>query len=300
MFTVAKIVGSLVVAATALLFSIDASAQAPPPPPSGTPPPPPAAPLPSGSVLTPPARQDYEQTVNAVVERFKPSYVRRGAQRIAVYWNRQLTDRINQWVADERLVIGGQAAASRDTQSTKGPESVRLSGSTEKTVTRQRRENDVTRPAPPETWGWEFESGFLDPLMRASARIVDRATIIRLTAARAKGAGVGSVGAPDTQTLEINALEGYADLLVEILVSPAPQSPLGYEMNAVVKDIKTGTLMAHVNARHLPPSDAPQYVATSRGFELRQHPPELRRIASDLSLAVMDALTNYWRRAGGS
>jgi hypothetical protein len=110
---------------------------------------------------------------------------------------------------------------------------------------------------------------------------------------------VGSVGTPDAQTLEITALEGYADLLVEILVSPAPQSPLGYEMNAVVKDIKTGTLMAHVNARNLPLSTGPEYVATSRGFELRQRPPELRRVASDLSLAVMDALTTYWRRAGG-
>jgi hypothetical protein len=259
-----------------------------------------------GTVLTPPPRPDYEQTVNGVVDRFKPVYVRRGSQRIAVYWNRQLTDRISQWVADERLVIGGQAAFSKDAQSSKGDaqsskgsESTRLSGSGEKTVARQRQATDMPRPAPTEIWGWEFENGFLEPFMRAGARIVDRATIVRLTAARAKGTGVGSVGAPDGQTLEINALEGYADLLVEILVSPSPQSPLGYEMNAVVKDIKTGTLMAHVNARNLPPPTGPEYVATARGFELRQRPPELRRVASDLSLAVMDALTTYWRRAGG-
>jgi hypothetical protein len=36
-------------------------------------------------------------------------------------------------------------------------------------------------------------------------------------------------------------------------------------------------------------------VATSRGFELREQPPEIRRLASDLSLAVMDALGNYWK-----
>jgi hypothetical protein len=206
-------------------------------------------------------------------------------------------------VADERLVVSAQSAAMvEDKQSPSGPTNAWRGGdSSETIIERQRLTRDRQRSSPHEIWNWEFENGFLDPLFGAAVQIVDRATILRLTAAHAKGTGVGAVGKPDTPTLEVNALQGYADLLVEVLVSASPYGAQGYEMNVQVKNIKTGILMAHVNSRNLPtPPPAGEYVATSRGFELKQRPPELRRVASDLALGVMDALANYWRRTGGT
>lgn len=264
---------------------------------------------PTGTVLTPPPRPDYRATVEAVIDRFQPLYVKRGSPKIAVYWNRQLTDRLGQWVADERLVVGTQAGAMAERQTTTPPGSTppgstttwRAGGSAETITSRQRFAPDRERASPHEIWNWEFENGFLDPLLGAGVQVVDRATILRLTASQAKGTGVGSVGMPDAQTLEVNALQGYADLFVEVLVSASPYGVAGYEMNAVVKNVRNGVLMAHVNSRNLPPSQpAGEYVATSRGFEFKPRPPELRRVASDLALGVMDALANFWRRTGGS
>lgn len=256
---------------------------------------------PTGTVLVPPPRPDYRQTVAAAIDRFQPLYVKRGSPKIAVYWNRQLTDRLGQWVADERLVVSTQAGAMVERQSPPGSTTTwRAGGSSEHITERQRLARDPQRSSPHEIWNWEFENGFLEPLFGAAVQIVDRATILRLTAAQAKGTGVGSVGMPDAQTLEVNALQGYADLLIEVLVSASPYGTHGYEMNVVAKNVKTGVLMAHVNSRSLPtPPPAGEYVATPRGFELKQRPPELRRVASDLALGVMDALANYWRRTGG-
>jgi hypothetical protein len=256
---------------------------------------------PTGTVLVPPPRPDYRQAVAAVVDRFQPLYVKHGSPKIAVYWSRQLTDRLGQWVADERLVISSQAGAmveSSKLPSTSGS-TWRAGGSSERITERQRLARDPQRSSPHEIWNWEFENSFLGPLFEAAVQVVDRAAILRLTAAKSKGAAVGAVGMPDSQTLEVTALQGYADLLIEVLVSASPYGVQGYEMNVVAKNIKTGILMAHVNSRSLPtPPPAGEYVATSRGFELKQRPPELRRVASDLALGVMDALANYWRRTG--
>jgi hypothetical protein len=266
----------------------------PPPPPAGAPPAPPA--LRGGEVLTPPPAPDHERAIAATVERFRPLYAAQKSPRIAVYWNRSLTDRLSQWVADRRIVATGQLALMGERQAPTGDTTARLAGSGERTLTEQRLERDPRRPAPSELWGLEFENGFLDPLLRARATVVDRATILRLTAAKTTGTGVGSVGMPDEQTIEVRALQGYADLLVEILVSPAPAAPGGYVINAQVKNIASGAILAHVNSTGLAgAAPAREYVATSRGFEQRERPPEIRRIASDLSLAVMDALGSYWR-----
>jgi hypothetical protein len=292
----------LAVAACAVaLLPLQAAAQAgdprgtvPPPPPAGAPPAPPA---PGGSeVLTPPPAPDYDTTIAATIGRFQPLYTAQRSPKIAVYWNRSLTDRLSQWVTERRIVATGQFALMGERQAPSGDTGGKLAGSGERTLSEQRLAADAPRPAPTEVWGLEFENGFLDPLLRARANVVDRATILRLTAAKTSGTGVGSVGMPDGQTLEVRALQGYADLLVEILVSPAPQAPGGYLINAQVKNITNGMIMAHVNSTGLA-SAAPtrEYVATSRGFEMRERAPELRRIASDLSLAVMDALGNYWR-----
>lgn len=264
-------------------------------------PPPAVAPAPparGGEVLTPPPAPDYDKTIAAAVERFQPVYARQGSPRIAVYWNRTLTDRLSAWVADKRLVLTGQFAGMTDRPG--GDGAGKVAASAERTLSEQRLERDSARGgAPSEPWGWEFENGFLDPLMRAGTQVVDRAAIVRLTAAKTTGTGVGTVGMPDPQTIEIRALQGYADVLVEVLVSPAPRAPGGYLINATAKNVTNGILMAHVNSQPTAGGGTTrEYVATSRGFQQIERAPAVHRVASDLSLAVMEALGNHWRRTG--
>jgi hypothetical protein len=281
------------------LFATSALAQAPvpplpPPPPAQAPVPPPppgaAAPAraPEAPVIPPPPAPDPNAAADAAIERFKQAYARRGAPRIAVFWNRQLTDRLSQWVATDRVVATGNLAVMGDGKS--GGTNDKLAASGERVVSAQKIERDPARTSPGEAWSWEFQNGFLDPLLRAGARVVDRAAIVRLTAA--KRSGVGSAAAPDEQTIEIQALQGFADVLVEILVSPS-----GQDLHALVKEVNSGIVLASLDSRGLPGA-APtrEYVATSRGFESRDRPPELSRVAASLSLGVMDGLVRAWAR----
>jgi hypothetical protein len=277
------------------LFATAALAQAPVPPlpPAQAPlppvPPGPAAPAPARApeapVVPPPPVPDPNAAAAAAIERFKQAYAKRGAPRIAVFWNRQLSDRLSQWVATDRVVATDNVAVMREGGRNDGE---KLAASGERVVSAQKLDRDAARTSPGEPWSWEFQNGFLDPLLRAGAKVVDRAAIVRLTAA--KRSGVGSAAAPDEQTIEIQALQGFADVLVEILVGPS-----GQDLNAMVKDIDTGTILASVNSRTLPGA-APtrEYVATSRGFESRERPPELSRVASALALGVMDGLVRAW------
>jgi hypothetical protein len=266
------------------LVSTSALAQAPvPPPPAPTAP----ARAPEAPVVPPPPAPDPNVAADAAIARFKQAYARRGAPRIAVFWNRQLGDRLGQWVATNRVVTTDSLAVMREGGRRDGE---KVAGSGERVVSSQKLDREPGRSWPGEPWSWEFQNGFLDPLLRAGARVVDRAAIVRLTAA--KRSGVGTAAAPDEQTVEIQALQGFADVLVEILVSPS-----GQDLNALVKEIDTGTILASVNSRSLPGA-APtrEYLATSRGFESREQPPELSRVATLLSLGVMDGLVRAWAR----
>jgi hypothetical protein len=242
-----------------------------------------------GEVLTPPPKPDFEKAAAEAVERFRKVYREHGSPRIAVYWNRQLTDRLSQWVTTHRLVVTGSGSVAEE--GTHGAWSRSRSG--EAVVHGQRLERDPLRPGPDEPWGWAFQSGFLRPLMGAGVKVVDRAAILRITAS---GAGAKAVPVADDQVVEVSALQGFADLLVEILVSPSAQSPTSYEINATVKDVKDGVIMAYVNSRNLiQESVTREYVATNRGFELQERPPQLERVATNLALRVMNALAETWQ-----
>src|SRR5262245_31964683 len=136
------------VIALSILLSTATSApgQAPVPP---TPPaPPPGLERPMGSVLTPPPPPDYRQLEPAVIARFQPLYIKRGSPRIAVYWNRQFTDRLSHWVTDERLVVSTQTGALFEHQSPSATASVRTGASSEHVTERQRAVHDPQRASP--------------------------------------------------------------------------------------------------------------------------------------------------------
>jgi hypothetical protein len=272
--------------------------------PRGTVPPPPAAapePAPAArdtGVLTPPPAPEFQAEVAAVVGRFDPAYALKGSPRIAVYWNRQLSDRLSQWNSTDRVVLEERAAVSGQRT---GPAAERVDvqaqGERDAALTRQGMGQEARRAGPGEPWEWEFQNGFLDPFMRARARIVDRAAIMRITAAGTQ-TRVGRPRTLDAAPVEVDALRGLADLFVEVLLTPSPQMPGGQEFLAVVKDVNTGQILAHVNSRNAMQRLSPRrdYVATSRGFEPRDTPPPLRDLASNLAINVMDALLQAWRR----
>jgi len=261
-----------------------------------TAPPPGIRPVPREAVvLTPPPKPDYEAVVAATVDRFQEAYVKKSSPKIAVYWNRQLTDRISEWRRTERVAVTGGIDRR---EVTRNEEERRQSTRGDLSVERHTAAVDPQRQNPDDLWMWEFQSGVLDPLLQAGAQVVDRATIIRLIAVT-NPPGTGTAGMLSEQHVEMKALQGLAHLMIEILVTPSRQASAGYELAAVVKDVNSGVILAHVNSRNMKRELLPtskDYVATSRGFELRETPPKLFDVARNLTINVMEAMTNYWTR----
>lgn len=250
-------------------------------------------------------RSDPFKQQDDLVRQFAASYDKGGRPRLAFYWNRQLTDTLAQWYSDSRTITTGKTA-----NSTEGDLTLKQSGSTQNTVETQRRTGaDYTRKQPAETWEWEFQDGFLSPFLQANAIMVDRTAIMRIM-----GAGAEEI---EPRTVEIMALQGMADLLVEVLVADSAKSNTGYELRARILDVKTGRILAMVNSRGLKewqrkdqavatkngfdlpdeddesfgPERADQrFKATSTGFERKRKPPKLNVIAQNLAYNVMTGM----------
>ena len=160
----------------------------------------------------------------------------------------------------------------------------------------ERAGSDAKASKPEDRWMWAFEDGFLQPFLQAKAKVVDRATIIRLTAAESdKGATLQPIVAKQTET---DALKGYADILVEILITRSPSSLYGYEFKASAKDLKTGSIIANVTSLRWKAKDHPGrvVVASSEGYKVTNEVklPAVADVASGLTTDLMNALIRFW------
>jgi len=199
-------------------------------PPVLTPPPaaaaPVAAPVPVPSLL---AR-----------EAFARAYRRAGSPRLAVFWNRVFSDGLRDMAADSRLVVGMSSASG--------------SGGADKAFSERRagriavqvesRRADDARASPvSEIGAFRFQAGYLQPLIEEGARVIDRATIMRLTDA-ARRLADSAAPVDDRQLIEAAALQDHADLLIQIALSPSSESATGAFFHVSVLEIGTGRIRA--------------------------------------------------------
>jgi hypothetical protein len=267
----------------------------PPVPADVAPPGPPASEgRPPVRVLAPPPAPDLRAEVEAAVGRFQVVYARRGAPRLGLFWNRDLGDQLTRWETRRRHVVTGRGDAEVQEP---GKEAGRTAASSEITASDQRLGPEARRRGPGERLEWELQDGFLDPLLRAGVRVVDRATIIRIVGVREASRGRPGES-QEPQSVELLALQGFADILLEILLAPAPETDDGIELRAVAKEIATGTIVTQVSTRTMRRlvRTGPQYVATPRGFEPRPVPTILQDLTTQLALALMDSLAVQWSR----
>ena len=247
----------------------------------------------------------------ATVASFADAYGRNGKPRLALYWNRQLSEALSDWYSETRVVNATQGSSSMS-----GDFNLQQSENRQNTLEIQRRVHDQRRAVVSEGFEWEFQDAFLAPFLEAGAIIVDRGAMMRFTAAEDPSAG--------EKTVEVRGLQGKADYLLEILVAPNWKSSTGYELRTRILDVKTGAIVAMVNSKNLrewnpekgllatdrgfiDPSDAdegdesfgPQgedkYRATATGFEQRRKPPKLSKIAQNLAYNTMNGLMRQWK-----
>ncbi len=276
----------------------------------------------AGSTITPfPSspvqRENAFAAREQVVRDFAASYKKAKSPKIAIFWNRELTDTLDEWYGSSRTVISqnGQGSVSGNF----GSNNLNLNGqsNSQTTIEQQQRTNADQRAQFSETRDWQFQDGFLGPFLKAGAYVVDRAAIVRLTGVNA--------GGMNGKAIETKAISGMADILIEVLAGNTQQSRSGYELRARVLETKTGRILGYVNSRGLkewnekpaaiatnqgfilpddddddetfgPNSGGPErYRATSQGFKATRKPPKLDAVAQNLAYNVMDSLMGQWR-----
>lgn len=269
---------------------------------------------------TPVQRENVFQSRDQLVSSFSAAYQKAKKPRIAIFWNRELTDALDEWYGNSRTVVTqtgqGSLNGNLTSKSLSGDLNLSQSGSSQTTIENQQRTGANQRIQPSESWDWQFQEGFIGPFLKAGAHVVDRAAIVRLT-----GVNAGGNSGP---AIETKALQSMADLLIEVLVSPQGQSTTGYELRARVLETNTGRILAYVNSRGLkewnqpkeaiatnqgfilpddddddesfgPQASETKYRATAQGFTRSRKPPKLSVISQNLSYNVMDSLMGQWR-----
>jgi len=195
-----------------------------------------------------------------------------------VLWNREFSDRFSQWFSVNKKVVTNLTDMTLDRGKDKTIK-----------IENQIRRTDRKRGGLKETEVWRFQSKFIDSFLGAGAKVVDRSSAIRLTAV-SKTAG----STPDTQRVETQALQGYADLLVEVLLAKNGKQPI---FKLTVKDINNGQLVAQVFSDDKSNSGKELKFEPDPGGGFREvTQPDSRPsdFAHELAIMLMSSLNKVW------
>src|SRR5690606_26473171 len=118
---------------------------------------------------------------DAIVAGFSEAYRSAGQPRMAVYFNRELSDEVREWIPGTQRQLDVRASASYEAH---GP----LSGPVGGAATRGPQACPTSRfyspptgrrSDPAEVWMWQFEDAVTAQLLEAGTILVDRAVIFR-------------------------------------------------------------------------------------------------------------------------
>lgn len=197
---------------------------------------------------------------------FAAAYARAGRPTIAVLWNREFADMLQQQTAQQLSIDNVRAgAASRDTVRVPGytgSEAAAAVVSSTTITTREVKTEQGRRSGPVERTDLEMRSAFMQTMAASGVRLVDRNVVMRTTAA----AGKGSL---DTQQVETQALTKHARLMMEVLNTPDPAAATGWSTYVSIKRLSDGVVLAegYMNGQEPAPAvpHTPKFEADPRG-----------------------------------
>jgi len=224
-----------------------------------------------------------------VIALFEGRYRSAGSPRIMVYWNRTLAPLVPETLTTS-VVVRETGDASLDSN-------VAGDGQGEDRRSSSRWKEDfstevtVKRPTPPppdtrrgglsEHFDFAVEAGMLKALRDAGTVLVDRSAALRITRLERSSAG---------ENLEMLALSGHADLLMEVLVThdPAAARMWGYRIS--VKDLRDGRLVAALYTESDPAALVVRHRGTAHGFQRDQEAMKHQDVGRELGLRIMEEL----------
>lgn len=237
---------------------------------------------------------------------FARAYEAAGRPRVVLLWNRSLSDESSTSTVQRKVTRDtGTTKTGGSTQSTNGP-----AGSV--TVTEGASEHDNTRT---ETSGpmqlreaarkstfseretTMLERAFVGELDRAGVRFVDRAMVMRTTAATQHRAG------GDQQLIETDSLMKHSDVVLEVVFIEDRDAPSGYVFDVRAKDVRRGFVISTTYSRAVPPRRPPgvsSWRPGAAGYEFKAPPepppPGILEFGRALARDVMADLGPAWRK----
>ncbi|MES1201810.1 MAG: hypothetical protein ABUS57_10225 [Pseudomonadota bacterium] len=221
--------------------------------------------------LTPPPAP-VSNGPSAQISSFARAYAAHGKPRVIVFWNRELSDSVvTPWV-DELSIdryAGSTVIQSRTFSEDPGKRAPQM----------------ATAP------DWKVQGRYQSAMLQGGVRMIDRRASMRFSAA-GKAAGVGS----NITSIETKSLQGSAEILVEILLAPDPDSPTSYVFQATILSTKTGQILgSFVTSASSPPTDLGYKASANGGFERVIVQAPFERMGDELALQTMSALQSAWR-----
>ncbi|MEI6723229.1 MAG: hypothetical protein WCO67_20900 [Betaproteobacteria bacterium] len=196
---------------------------------------------------------------------FSAAYAKAGKPAMAVLWNREFSDMLQQSTAQtltidesaaavsrsqsgrvsgysaDRTTVGGPGYVASETNAgaatyAAGERRSAVVGNTTVTLA-DTKTSQAQRRGPVERVDLQMRSSFLQTIVSSGVRLVDRNVIMRTTAAGQKGGNL------DTQQIETEAIAKHAAMLMEILNTRDAQSPTGWSTYVSVKRLKDGMIV---------------------------------------------------------
>jgi hypothetical protein len=269
-----------------------------------------------GRPLSGAAQPLAEEVYSASVKRFEAAYAAAKKPRIAIYFNRVLSDEVREWITPARGIMTGKgeevSAGSGATivtpdgavVETTPDAKVKGSADTERgmAVYSETHAEDQQREKPEEIWMWRFEDYFLQPLLKAGAILIDRATVLRLVAAASADEN-DAYTVESVKLTEMRALVDHADIFVELLVTRDHASPSGYAFRTIAKDTKTGMIIGSVTktGQDYRYEKSFEAVAEPSGYEIviGSRALLLENISQELAIDLMNSMAHTWHKSVG-
>lgn len=219
---------------------------------------------------------------------FRAAYARAGRPTIAVLWNREFTDMLQQGTATRATIdtvhAGAGTAAAVGGPGYRAAEVTGASAGSTTITVGEVRSQQAHRSRPVERVDLEMRSAFIQAITGAGVRLVDRNVVMRTTAAKRKGTH-------DSQQVETDALVKHARLIMEVLNTRDGSSPTGWATFVSIKRLSDGVVLAegYMNGEHPKdqPRPTPRFEADPNGGfrEVAASVSDVGRLAAEQTLA---------------
>ena len=249
------------------------------------------------AIALPPATQvnqsEPSQVTNSdnddLLARFALLYVKQERPRFTILWNAKFDAQISDWelAPTQQKYLSSLQVESNEQN---------LSSDYQNTLQTLQRTRKKIRYAPSEAKQEAFKTHFIDTILRANVNLVDRSTILRLTAAN--DPTVKKLHELDSRQIETEALLANTDYLLEVLFVPTQQHSLGFNASVEIKDVQTGQIIAKVISDVPTTTKETVWQATNEGFsrvEQVTSQPTFAAMGEEVAFTMMSKLLAAWQ-----